>query len=101
MKYKHWYSPKTHEVKKSEAQPEGYFKITPRAYGQILNEKNSMLAWKNEAESESRWADEYFRKWQEAAEQSVHLTALRRGLALSLLFNVILLAVVLVIIGGR
>jgi hypothetical protein len=40
--------------------------------------------------------------WQkEAAEQSVHLTALRRGLALSILFNVILLAMVLAIIGGR
>ena len=37
----------------------------------------------------------------EAAEQSVHLTALRRGLALSLLFNVVLLAVVLATIGGR
>lgn len=36
-----------------------------------------------------------------AAEQSVHLTALRRGLALSILFNVILLVVVLVTIGGR
>jgi len=36
-----------------------------------------------------------------AAEHSVHLTALRRGLALSLLFNVVLLAVVLAIIGGR
>lgn len=36
-----------------------------------------------------------------AAEQSVHLTALRRGLALSIFINVILLAVVLFIIGGR
>ncbi len=36
-----------------------------------------------------------------AAQQSVHLTALRRGLALSLLFNVVLLAVVLATIGGR
>lgn len=36
-----------------------------------------------------------------AAEQNVHLTALRLGLALSLLFNVILLAVVLATIGGR
>jgi hypothetical protein len=38
---------------------------------------------------------------QNAAQQSVHLTALRRGLALSLLFNVILLAVVMFIIGVR
>ena len=37
----------------------------------------------------------------EAAEQSVHLTALRRGLAVSILFNVILLAVLLISIGGR
>jgi len=36
-----------------------------------------------------------------AAQQSMHLTALRRWLALSLLFNVVLLAVVLVSIGGR
>lgn len=36
-----------------------------------------------------------------AAEQSVYLTALRRGLALSILFNVVLLAVVLATIGGR
>ena len=36
-----------------------------------------------------------------AAQQSVHLTALRRGLAVSLLFNVVLLAVVLATIGGR
>ena len=35
-----------------------------------------------------------------AAQQSVHLTALRRGLAVSVFINVILLAVVLVIIGG-
>jgi hypothetical protein len=40
--------------------------------------------------------------WQkEAAEQSVHLTALRRGLAVSIIINVILLAVVLFTIGGR
>jgi hypothetical protein len=37
----------------------------------------------------------------EAAQQGVHLTALRRGLAVSILFNVILLAVVLLIVGGR
>jgi len=36
-----------------------------------------------------------------AAEQSVQLTALRRGLALALLFNVVLLAVVLATIGGN
>ncbi len=36
-----------------------------------------------------------------AAQHGVHLTALRRGLALSILFNVILLAVVLATIGGR
>lgn len=36
-----------------------------------------------------------------AAQQSVHLTALRRGLAVSILFNVVLLAVALVVIGGR
>lgn len=41
------------------------------------------------------------RHGEDNAQQSVHLTALRRGLALSLLFNVILLAVVLAIIGGR
>ena len=35
-----------------------------------------------------------------AAQHSVHLTALRRGLAVSLLFNVVLLAVVLATIGG-
>ena len=36
-----------------------------------------------------------------AAQQSVYLTALRRGLALSILFNVVLLAVVAFTIGGR
>ena len=36
-----------------------------------------------------------------AAQQSVQLTALRRGLAVSILFNVILLAVVLATIGGN
>ena len=36
-----------------------------------------------------------------AAQQSVHLTALRRGLTASIIVNVILLAVVLAIIGGR
>jgi len=36
-----------------------------------------------------------------AAEHGVHLTALQRGLSLSLLFNVVLLAVALVVIGGR
>ena len=36
-----------------------------------------------------------------AAEHSAHLTALRRGLALSLLFNVVLLAMALVVIGVR
>jgi len=36
-----------------------------------------------------------------AAQQSVHLTALRRGLAVSILFNVVLLAMVLFTIGGR
>gem|GEM_PF-6188157 len=36
-----------------------------------------------------------------AAQQSVRLTALRRGLALSLFINVALLAVVLATIGGR
>jgi len=51
-------------------------------------------------QSEKNWADEYFRKWQ-SAQQSVHLTALRRGLAVSILLNVILLAVVVAIIGGR
>ena len=36
-----------------------------------------------------------------AAQQSVHLTALRRGLAVSIFINVVLLAVVLATIGGR
>jgi len=40
--------------------------------------------------------------WQkESAQHSAHLTALRRWLAVSLLFNVVLLAVVLFTIGGR
>ena len=38
---------------------------------------------------------------EQSAQQSVQLTALRRGLAVSLLFNVVLLAVVLATIGGR
>lgn len=46
-------------------------------------------------------ADKAALRVQIASQQSVHLTALRRGLALSLLFNVILLAVLLVSIGGR
>ena len=36
-----------------------------------------------------------------AAQQGAHLTALRRGLAVSIFINFVLLAVVLVIIGGR
>ena len=36
-----------------------------------------------------------------AAEHSVQLTALRRGLAMSIFINVILLAVVSLIIGGN
>lgn len=36
-----------------------------------------------------------------AAQHSMHLTALRRGLAGSLLFNIVLLAVLLVSIGGK
>lgn len=36
-----------------------------------------------------------------AAQQRVHLTALRRGLALSIFINVALLAVVAFTIGGR
>ena len=36
-----------------------------------------------------------------AAQQDVHLTALRRGLAVSILFNLVLLIVFAVIIGGR
>lgn len=36
-----------------------------------------------------------------AVQQSVQLTALRRGLAVSILINVILLAVVSLIIGGN
>ena len=36
-----------------------------------------------------------------AAQQSVHLTALRRGLAVSIFINAVLLAVVLFTIGGR
>jgi hypothetical protein len=38
---------------------------------------------------------------QKAAQQSVHLTALWRGLAASILLNVVLLAVVAFIIGGN
>ena len=37
----------------------------------------------------------------EAAQQSVRLTSLRRGLAVSIFINVVLLAVVLATIGGR
>lgn len=36
----------------------------------------------------------------EAAQHSVHLTAYRRGLALSIFINVVLLAMVLATIGG-
>ena len=36
-----------------------------------------------------------------AAQHRVHLTALRRGLAMSIFINVILLAVVMFTIGGR
>jgi len=43
MKYKHWYNPKTHEVKKSETKPEGYIRITSRRYGQILNGDNPLI----------------------------------------------------------
>lgn len=39
--------------------------------------------------------------WEFYAQQRVQLTALRRGLALSILFNVVLLAVVLATIGGN
>lgn len=36
-----------------------------------------------------------------AAQLRLHLTALRRGLAVSVFINVVLLAVVLYVIGGR
>lgn len=39
--------------------------------------------------------------YEKAAQHSAHLTALRRGLAASIFINVVLLAVVAFIIGGR
>lgn len=46
-------------------------------------------------------ADKAALRVQVAAQQSVQLTALRRGLAVSIFINVILLAVALVVIGGN
>ena len=45
--------------------------------------------------------DEQLSVLKKNAQQSVHLTALRRWLAVSIFINVILLAVVAFIIGGR
>jgi len=66
-----------------------------------------LMKWNENCLEHGRAAQYFERERQDyrqkikAAQQSVHLTALRRGLALSLLFNVALLAMVLVIIGGR
>jgi hypothetical protein len=59
--------------------------------------------WLSDSDGElvAKFYDDSVFDFVNAAEHSVHLTALRRGLALSLLFNVVLLAVVLAIIGGR
>ena len=45
--------------------------------------------------------DEQLSVLKKNAQQGAHLTALRRGLAVSIFINFVLLAVVLVIIGGR
>lgn len=50
---------------------------------------------------ELRKMAKYLSKDREASQQSVHLTALRRWLALSIFINAVLLAVVLFTIGGR
>ena len=57
----------------------------------IPNDEGAMLGWFANAIMAGYDADQ----------QSVHLTALRRGLALSIFINVILLAVVMFTIGGR
>ena len=41
------------------------------------------------------------RELRKAAQQSMHLTALRRGLAVSIFINVVLLAMVLYFVGGK
>lgn len=70
----------------------------------MLEKEKKFLAWWKESSFKAVergiarviWSGGYY-----AAQQSVHLTALRRGLAVSILFNVVLLAVALVVIGGR
>ncbi len=60
----------------------------------LIDTSDVVLAKKQEA-------TEYLAKLENAAQQSVHLTALRRGLAVSIFINVVLLAVVLFTNGGR
>lgn len=58
-------------------------------------------SWEELFDFGSRCLDEIVTLGRKVAQQSVHLTALRRGLAVSILFNGVLLAVVLFTIGGR
>jgi len=66
---------------------------------------NDVLLKMQEIQSKRSYTESWIvlRDWlgERAAQQSTHRTALRRGLALSILFNVVLLAVVMFTIGGR
>lgn len=66
-----------------------------RALIQYLIDTSDVLS------SKKQEATEYLAKLEEAAQQNVHLTALRRRLAVLIFINFVLLAVVLFAIGGR
>lgn len=72
-------------------------RINIRAWAKITEPSG----WSYHTNSIGRLAHEAADAIEKSAQQSVYLTALRRGLAVSILFNVILLAVALVAIGGR
>jgi hypothetical protein len=57
--------------------------------------------WSYHANYIGRLMHEAAEQIEKSAQQSEYLTALQCGLAVSILFNVVLLAVVLFIIGGR
>jgi hypothetical protein len=65
----------------------------------MLEKEKDFIAWWEKSNmkfaAERQWARVIWSGGYHAAQQSVHLTALRHGLALSLLFNVVLLAVIL------
>jgi len=68
LKYKHWRNLKTNEVIKAKTQLNGFVKITPKEYGDIMRANYSWSAWKRKAELEQSLKIEALEK---AAERDV------------------------------